>query len=163
MRNYYSRVPLTITKNGIDVTFAYGIEGSKLYCDSSQIRLYNKNVLIFKAHQGEINSIEFTIPNKAADKELIPSVGQMNGNTWTGDASEVLFTSTYTSSWPESNANKHIQISGVKITVAPLLGISQPTSPSSQHPSPIYDLQGRRVAQPAKGMYTKNRKKYIIK
>lgn len=163
MRNYYSRVPLTITKNGIDVTFAYGIEGSKQYCDSSQIRLYNKNVLIFKAHQGEITSIEFTIPDKAADKELIPIVGQMDGNTWKGQAQEVLFTNTYTSSWPESNANKHIQISKVKITVAPSTGIQSFNSQYSEAEN-TYTLSGRRIDDNAltKGVYIKKGKKLII-
>ena len=163
MRNYYSRVPLTITKNGIDVTFAYGIEGSKQYCDSSQIRLYNKNVLVFKAHQGEITSIEFTIPDKAADKELIPIVGQMDGNTWKGQAQEVLFTNTYTSSWPESNANKHIQISKVKITVAPSTGIQSFNSQYSEAEN-TYTLSGRRIDDNAltKGVYIKKGKKLII-
>ena len=163
MRNYYSRLPLTYSQDGVDVTFAYGIEGSRMYCDSTQIRLYNKNVLTFKAHQSEITSIEFTIPAKAEDKELIPLVGQMEGNTWKGQAQEVQFTSTYTSSWPEANANKHIQIADVKITVASPSGITQHTSPIIQEPSPIYDLQGRRVVQPVKGVYIKNIRKFIVK
>ena len=163
MRNYYARVPITYSQDGIDVTFAYGIEGSKMYCDSTQIRLYNKNTLTFRSHGAEITSIAFTIPAKADDKELIPSVGQMNGNTWTGEASEVQFTSTYTSSWPESNANKHIQISSAEITVSPLSGITQHLSSVTRQPSPIYDLQGRRVSRPTKGLYIRNRNKYIIK
>jgi endonuclease I len=163
MRNYYSRLPLTYSQDGVDVIFAYGIEGSRMYCDSTQIRLYNKNVLTFKAHQSEITSIEFTIPAKAEDKELIPLVGQMEGNTWRGQAQEVQFTSTYTSSWPEANANKHIQIADVKITVASPSGITQHTSPIIQEPSPIYDLQGRRVVQPVKGVYIKNIRKFIVK
>ena len=163
MRNYYSRLPLTYSQDGVDVIFAYGIEGSRMYCDSTQIRLYNKNVLTFKAHQSEITSIEFTIPAKAEDKELIPLVGQMEGNTWKGQAQEVQFTSTYTSSWPEANANKHIQIADVKITVASPSGITQHTSPIIQEPSPIYDLQGRRVVQPVKGVYIKNIRKFIVK
>jgi hypothetical protein len=156
-------VPLTFSQNGVDVTFAYGIEGSRMYCDSTHIRLYNKNVLTFKAHQSEITSIEFTIPAKAEDKELIPLVGQMDGNTWRGQAQEVLFTSTYTSSWPEANANKHIQIADVKITVASPSGITQHTSHIIQETSPIYDLQGRRVVQPVKGVYIKNIRKFIVK
>jgi len=163
IRNYYSRLPLTYSQDGVDVIFAYGIEGSRMYCDSTQIRLYNKNVLTFKAHQSEITSIEFTIPAKAEDKELIPLVGQMEGNTWRGQAQEVQFTSTYTSSWPEANANKHIQIADVKITVASPSGITQHTSPIIHEPSPIYDLQGRRVVQPVKGVYIKNIRKFIVK
>lgn len=163
MRNYYTRTPLVASQNGIDIILSYGIEGSKLYSDSTHIRLYNKNVLTFRAHKNEITSIEFTIPAKADDKELIPLTGQMDGNTWRGQAQEVLFTSTYTSSWPESNANKHIQISGVKITVAAPSGITQHTSDPKSQTSTIYDLQGRRVAQPTKGMYIKNERKFIVK
>jgi hypothetical protein len=163
MRNYYTRTPLVASQNGIDIILSYGIEGSKLYSDSTHIRLYNKNVLTFRAHKKEITSIEFTIPAKADDKELIPLTGQMEGNTWRGQASEVMFTSTYTSSWPEANANKHIQIADVKITVASPSGITQHTSPIIQEPSPIYDLQGRRVVQPVKGVYIKNIRKFIVK
>ena len=72
MRNYYTRTPLIASQNGIDIILSYGIEGSKLYSDSTHIRLYNKNVLTFRAHKKEITSIEFTIPAKADDKELIP-------------------------------------------------------------------------------------------
>lgn len=43
-------------------------------------------------------------------------------------------------------------------------GINQlPASNSTQHPSPIYDLQGRRLSQPVqKGIYIRDGKKYYI-
>ena len=128
------------------------IAGTKLY-----------TLLTFRANNTDITSIEFSISEKSEDKELIPAVGQMEGNIWVGEAREVVFTLTYTSSWPESNANKHIQISGVKITVAAPSGITQHTSDPKSQTSTIYDLQGRRVAQPTKGMYIKNERKFIVK
>ena len=36
-------------------------------------------------------------------------------------------------------------------------------SPITLHPSPVYDLQGRRVANPVKGLYIVNGKKIVIK
>lgn len=164
MRDYYTRVPLVYKQNGIDVTFAYGIEGSRMYSDSTHIRLYNKNVLTFKAHQKEITSIEFTIPAKAEDKELIPSVGQMDGNIWMGQACEVMFTSTNTNSWPESNANKHIQISGVKISVVTPSDIKQTKTPPKLSKNTINTLSGIRVNSDSlsKGIYIKKGKKIIV-
>lgn len=42
-------------------------------------------------------------------------------------------------------------------------GINKLSSPDTQHPSPIYDLQGRRLSQPAqKGIYIRDGKKYYI-
>ena len=166
-RNYFSRIPLIVEKDGITVTFAYGIEGSKMYCDSTQIRLYNKNVLIFRANNADITSIEFTVPEKAEDKELIPVVGRMEGNTWVGQAHEVLFTSTYTNSWPETNANKHIQISKVPIKVKEperpdgindFVGQSQPSSVDA-----VFTLSGIRVSDKAlrPDIYIKNGKKFV--
>lgn len=164
MRNYYERPPLVYRQDGIDVTFAYGIEGSRMYCSPEQIRLYNKNVLTFKAHKNTMTNIEFTVPEKADDKEFIPSVGEMDGYTWTGNADEVQFTSTYTSSWPEANANKHIQIASVKITVAELTGISQKPTISMSSDA-IYTLSGVRVDSDnlRPGIYIKNGKKFFVK
>jgi hypothetical protein len=111
-----------------------------------------------------MTSIEFTVPEKADDKEFIPSVGEMDGYTWTGNADEVQFTSTYTSSWPEANANKHIQIASVKITVAELTGISQKPTISMSSDA-IYTLSGVRVDSDnlRPGIYIKNGKKIMIK
>ena len=163
MRDYYHRIPLVYSQDGIDVTFAYGIEGSKMYCDSNQVRLYNKNVLTFKSHNSKMTTIEFTVPEKSADKEFIPSVGEMDGNTWHGNDDEVTFTSTYTKSWPEANANKHIQISKAKITVAPTTGI-QSIGNNDTQPKVTYNLLGRRVNESnlTMGIYIKNGKKLII-
>ena len=41
--------------------------------------------------------------------------------------------------------------------------ITQPSSPITQHPSPIYDLQGRQVTNPEHGIYIKNGRKYMSK
>ena len=124
---------------------------------------------IFRANNTDIISIEFTIPEKAEDKELIPAVGQKEGNTWVGEAHEVLFTSTYTSSWPEANANKHIQISKVSIKVKePEMpdGINDFVSRTQQLGiDVIYTMSGIRVSDTAlrPGIYIKNGKKFIVR
>jgi len=165
LRNYYERTPVIYHQDGITVTFAYGVEGSRMYCDSTQIRLYNKNTLTFLSHGTEMTSIEFTIPAKADDKELIPSVGEMEGNTWHGEATEVQFTSTYTSSWPESNANKHIQIAEVKVTVVSPTGIIAVNNRQRPIDNAVYTISGVRVDGDhlPRGIYIKNGKKFIIK
>jgi hypothetical protein len=112
-----------------------------------------------------MTSIEFTIPAKADDKELIPSVGEMEGNTWHGEAAEVQFTSTYTSSWPESNANKHIQIAEVKVTVVSPTGIIAVNNRQRPIGNAVYTISGVRVDGDhlPRGIYIKNGKKFIIK
>ena len=42
-------------------------------------------------------------------------------------------------------------------------GITNHLSPITLHPSPLFDLQGRQVAQPSRGLYIENGKKVVIK
>ena len=42
-------------------------------------------------------------------------------------------------------------------------GISAPTTDDSHFPTPAFDLQGRRVANPQKGIYIRNGKKVVVK
>ena len=42
-------------------------------------------------------------------------------------------------------------------------GIERPTPSPSLNGGEWYDLQGRKVAQPAKGLYINNGKKYVIR
>ena len=173
LRDYFERIPLTYSQDGVDVTFAYGIEGSQMYCDEGQIRLYNRNTLTFLAHKNEMTCIEFDVPEKSADKELIPSVGEVEGNTWTGQAREVQFTSTYTSGYPAAlYRSKHIQIAGVRITMAESSGIVATLTNGETVNSAIYDLQGRRMNNSSlftlhssltPGIYIRNGKKIIIR
>ena len=169
MRDYYTRIPISIEKNGITVTFSYGIEGSRMYCDTTQIRLYNKNTLTFKAKNNGIKRIEFSVPEKSEDKEFIPSVGNMNGNVWTAPqdtlVSSVEFTSTYTSSWPATNANKHIQIEEARIEVLnePVIDrISSVVNTNNRH---IYNMYGVRVSERnlRPGIFFCSNKKFIVK
>jgi hypothetical protein len=164
LRYYFERIPLTFSQDGVDVTFSYGIEGSQMYCDEGQIRLYNRNTLTFLAHQNEMTSIEFDVPEKAADKELIPSVGEVQGNTWTGLAREVQFTSTYTSGYPAAlYRSKHIQITGVRIGMAEQSGIMAVATPHPLSDTGLYTLSGQRVeGTPRPGIYIRNGKKILI-
>ena len=42
-------------------------------------------------------------------------------------------------------------------------GISMPTTANGQQPAVVFDLQGRRVVQPTKGVYIQNGRKVVIK
>ena len=169
MRDYYTRIPISIEKNGITVTFSYGIEGSRMYCDTTQIRLYNKNTLTFKAKNNGIKRIEFSVPEKSEDKEFIPSVGNMNGNVWTAPqdtlVSSVEFTSTYTSSWPATNANKHIQIEEARIEVLNEPVIDRISSAANANDRHIYNMYGVRVSERnlRPGIFFCSNKKFIVK
>ncbi|MCR5270060.1 MAG: endonuclease [Prevotella sp.] len=169
MRNYFERIPLNIEQNGISLTFSYGIEGARMYCDTTQIRLYNKNTLTFKAHHNGLSRIEFVVPEKSADKEFIPSVGEMNGFVWTAHTdtlvSSVQFTSTYTSSWPVTNANKHIQIEEARVEVVNKGGIDHIKSATATRRNHIYNMYGMRMNEHnlRPGMYICNNRKFLIK
>lgn len=41
--------------------------------------------------------------------------------------------------------------------------VDSPSTPNTQHPAPFYDLQGRRIENPNKGLYIKEGKKVVVK
>ena len=80
------------------------------------------------------------------------------GNIVMGKAGQVAANECYIDT-PEDGSNVIIAASQ---NVDPT-SISLTSTPNTQHPSPIYDLQGRRVVNPTKGLYIQNGRKAVVK
>ena len=149
---------LTGTENGVTVIYSKGT-GSNRYCNDNHIRLYQGNTLTVKVEKGTLTEIE--VVNKNTDKQLEASTGSVNGYTWTGDAAEVVFN--------VNSGSKNLQVSGLKIKV----NVPQEQDPDGidfvqtttklDGQRVIYDLSGRRVTNPTKGIYIVDGRKVVIR
>lgn len=168
-RDYYERTPIVVEDHGITMTFNYGICGSLMYADADKIRLYNYNTLTFKAHNGKITKVEFTLgESNHEDKKLKAFVGELDGNVWTGEKDEVLFTTDYVASKYDASTKKntsfYLELLDVKVEVAVNNGIHQ-MEMARVTDDAIYTISGMRVnnSHLHPGIYIKNGKKIIIK
>ena len=166
LRNYWERTPLTFEKNGVTITFNYGMNGKLLYADDDEIRLYNYNTLTIDAHNNELAKIEFTTSGQNHDKKyLVASTGEMDGNVWTGDAREVIIASSYVSSTKSSGTynDYYLSLSNMSITMSVPTGIEQ----KKEEPvcdDRTYTITGVVVngaLQP--GIYIRNGRKFVVK
>ena len=146
---------LTGTQNGVTVVYALG-SGSNRYCNNTQIRLYQNNTLTVSVAQGTLTSIDFVT---TGGKTLNASVGNVNGYTWTGNAEQVAFS--------VNSGSGNLPISQLKIKVS---GGSDPsgidmvqTNTRLDGQRVIYDLSGRRVTNPTRGLYIVDGKKVFIR
>ena len=169
LRDYYDRIPVTIEKNGITISFSFGICGRQLYADESELRLYNYNTLTIKAHNNKITKVEFTLgESNHADKKLKAFVGTLDGNTWTGEEDEVLFTTEYVASkyntGTKTTTNFYQALSNAVITVANPTGIQQ-IEQERYTDDHVYNLWGVRMdeRQLKPGIYIKNGRKFIVR
>ena len=148
------------TQNGITVTYTKGESGQSMYCNDKQIRLYKYNELTFAVKKCTIQRIEFSVVKNDNAKEFIPTTGQMDGYTWTGDDRQVVFTVT--------DGNGNIQVASANVTVSEdTEGIEQ------QHVIPaeaidalaVYTLTGIRVDASSlrPGIYVRGGRKFIVK
>ena len=170
IRYYFERTPITIEKNGITISYNYGIYGRYLYADNNKIRMYNYNTLTFKAHNNKITKIEFTLGERNhADKKLKAFVGTLSDNVWTGEEEEVLFTTEYVQSkyntGTKTTTNFYEELTGANITVLNTTGIEQITQPERMKDTHIYNIMGVCVdGQTLKpGIYIQNGKKMVVK
>lgn len=147
---------LVCTQDGVTVIYSKGT-GSNRYCNDNHIRLYQGNTLTVKVGQGTLKGIEFV--NKNSDKQLEASTGTVDGYTWTGDAAEVVF---------NVNTGKgNLQVASLKIKV------NVPQNPDGidvvqtntrlDGQRVIYDLSGRRVTNPTRGIYIVDGRKVVIR
>ena len=146
------------TKNGVTVVYAKS-EGSNRYCNDNHIRLYQGNKLTVKVEKGTLTEIE--VVNKNTDKQLEASTGTVNGYTWTGDAAEVVFN--------VNSGSKNLQVAGLKIKV----NVPQDPDPTGidvvqtntrlDGQRVIYDLSGRRVVNPTRGIYIVDGRRVVIR
>jgi hypothetical protein len=145
---------MTGTENGITITYSIG-SSANMYCNNEQIRMYGGNQLKVESSGEKMACLEFTTIDSSKKLFLLDGGGTINGYTWTGNANSVTF---------GSEAN-HIKMSSVKVTLVQNenTGI-QDIKPQTTYPSPlVYDLQGRQVKNPTKGLYIVDGKKVILK
>lgn len=144
---------LTGSQNGVSVVYQKG-SGQYFYCNNTEIRLYSGNELTISVGQGTLTSIEFGTGQKTAT--LNANVGTLQDNTWTGDAMSVTITSGGTRSIPtlKINVNGGQGPSGIDF-------VQTTTNLDGQRV--IYDLSGRRVTNPTRGIYIVDGRKVVIK
>lgn len=141
------------TKDGVSVTYSLGEGGGNRYCNDSQIRLYQKNVLKVSVEQATITSIEFTT---SGSKILKANVGTMNATNWTGNNQSIEFS--------VNDGNGNLQVTSIKVII-PASGPAsidnvQTTTLSGHHV--IYNLRGQRVTNPTRGIYIVDGRKVVI-
>ena len=141
------------TKDGVSVTYSLGEGGGNRYCNDSQIRLYQKNVLKVSVEQATITSIEFTT---SGSKILKANVGTMNGTNWTGNNQSIEFS--------VNDGNGNLQVTSIKVTIpasGPASIDNVQTTTLSGH-RVIYNLRGQRVTNPTRGIYIVDGRKVVI-
>ena len=95
-------------ETGVIITYSKG-EGSSMYINDSQIRLYGGNTLTIASTDGvNIAELDFTVVHNEKDKVLEANVGKVVDYKWTGDAEEVVFN--------VNDGSGHLRISHVKVT-----------------------------------------------
>ena len=145
----------TGTVDGITVTYAWGEGGSNRYINSEQIRLYQNNKLTISSANGTLTEVEFTIVQNKNNKTIEASTGTVADGIWTGSAQSVTFN--------VNSGSGHIQLSQVKVKCSAATGISATFMDGEQVNGVVYDLQGRRIVQPSRGLYIVNGKKILVR
>lgn len=141
------------TQDGITVTYALG-EGNQRFINDSQIRLYPNNKLTLSVQTGAIRQVEFTIA-KSSSNELQASKGTVNELKWTGNEKSITFT--------VSGNSGNLQLTTASVTVETgNTGIAE-TIVTNGKQTVCYDLQGRRIKNPVRGLYVVNGKKLFLK
>ena len=139
-------------ENGVTFIYALGT-GQQRYANANEIRLYKNNKLTVSVASGTIVGLDFTIGDK--NSELSANTGVFNGFSWTGDAKEVEITSA---------GNTALR----KVVVKLANGASGIDMVETDHHQRldgyrvIYDLSGRRVTNPTRGLYIVDGRKVFI-
>ena len=139
-------------QNGVTFTYSLGTGGQR-YANNNEIRLYTGNKLTVSVASGTIVGLDFTIGDK--NSELSANTGVFNGFSWTGDAKEVEITSA---------GNTALR----KVVVKLANGASGIDMVETDHHQRldgyrvIYDLSGRRVTNPTRGLYIVDGRKVFI-
>lgn len=139
-------------ENGVTFIYALGT-GKQRFAKDTEIRLYTGNKLTVSVASGTIVGLDFTIGDK--NSELSANTGVFNGFSWTGDAKEVEITSA---------GNTALR----KVVVKLANGASGIDMVETDHHQRldgyrvIYDLSGRRVTNPTRGLYIVDGRKVFI-
>lgn len=138
--------------HGVTVTYSLA-DGSNRYVNSSHLRLYPGNKLIFSVEQGQLTGLEFEFASGTPSDRLEADGVALSDATWSGNAKQVVITLA---------SGKHARISNVKVTVSSATGIDMATFRTLDGQRVIYDLSGRRVTNPTRGIYFVDGKKIMI-
>jgi len=133
------------------VTYALGAGGQR-YVGSDHIRVYAGNEVKVSLNSGTLTSITFTEKDNSG-KTLQASTGTVSGMTWTGDASEVVFT--------VSSGSGHMKMNSISITTSGGTGLDYIVKPLSGK-RVVYNLRGERVATPTRGLFIVDGKKVVV-
>lgn len=142
------------TQKGITVVYSKG-SGSNQYISDSQLRLYPGNTLTISIADNELTSLEFTVDLNKGSKTLEASVGTAADYIWTGKAQSVTFN--------VNSGSGHLQLSKVKVATGASASIDATLLNNESEAAVLYDMQGRRVTQPTRGIYILNGKKVIVR
>ena len=140
---------------GITINYAKGT-GNQRFAKADHIRLYPGNTLTVSVSQGTLTQIE-VIPLTTSTKVLIADVGNVSGLIWTGNHQQVVFT--------VNGSSGNMQIASLKITVnvpSDPSGIDGVQTKSLAGQRVIYDLCGRRVTNPSRGIYIVDGRMVVI-
>ena len=140
---------------GITINYAKGT-GNQRFAKADHIRLYPGNTLTVSVSQGTLTQIE-VIPLTTSTKVLIADVGNVSGLIWTGNHQQVVFT--------VNGSSGNMQIASLKITVnvpSDPSGIDGVQTKSLAGQRVIYDLSGRRVTNPSRGIYIVDGRMVVI-
>ena len=90
-------------------------------------------------------------------KQLVASNGTVDGLTWTGDAEEVTFNI--------DGSSGHMKMTKVnmKMSGSGPDEVKMPEAHTQPVQTIVYDLQGRKVVQPHRGLYIKHGRKFIVR
>ncbi|MBO5705683.1 MAG: bacterial Ig-like domain-containing protein [Bacteroidaceae bacterium] len=80
----------TIT-NGITISFTKGTSSPAYYTSGTAIRCYAKGGFTITSTIGDITKIVFTYGSSDGSNAITVDVGSFNKNTWTGQASAIIF------------------------------------------------------------------------
>ena len=132
------------TANGVTVVYALG-EGNQRYANDSEIRVYTGNTLTISVTNGTMTKIEITKGTKTSALEC--NVGSISDFVWSGNAKEVVITSTGNTS-----------ITKIKVSTAGSTSINTLTASGKRT---VYNLRGERVANPTHGIYIVDGRKVV--
>lgn len=104
------KTPLAIGSN-ITATFTKGSANTKYYTNGTAIRWYGGGTCAITSTAGNITKIVFTYGSDDGSNTITSNVGTFETNTWTGNASTVVFT--------QEGTTGNRRIAGISVTTAP--------------------------------------------
>ena len=131
-----------------------------------------KDLLTFKVAEGDSVNVKVTVSkNSHKNAETLQTYVNLNGTTYgyeniITDGNVIEFGLTggiYTFKKYSGTGNIHVASIEIEPVAAGGEGIENVLAPALNPNAPIYDLTGRQVFNPAKGIYLQNGRKFIVK